>query len=106
MRKSKEEAAQTRRRIVTAAAAEFREHGILATGLHAIAKTKRRQVLGALITLRNKHGELAGNAIVEALGWRHPQFSKHPARPRQAGPAGVRRRGGNARLPLALYARS
>jgi TetR/AcrR family transcriptional regulator, transcriptional repressor for nem operon len=33
MRKSKEEAAETRRRIVTAAAGEFREHGIVATGL-------------------------------------------------------------------------
>ena len=32
-RKSKEEAAETRRRIVTAAAGEFREHGIVATGL-------------------------------------------------------------------------
>ena len=33
MRKSKEEASETRRRIVAAAAAEFREHGIMATGL-------------------------------------------------------------------------
>jgi TetR/AcrR family transcriptional regulator, transcriptional repressor for nem operon len=33
MRKSKEEATQTRKRIVTAAAGEFREHGIAATGL-------------------------------------------------------------------------
>jgi TetR/AcrR family transcriptional regulator, transcriptional repressor for nem operon len=33
MRKSKEEAAETRRRIVTAAAGEFRKHGIVATGL-------------------------------------------------------------------------
>jgi TetR/AcrR family transcriptional repressor of nem operon len=33
MRKSKGEAAETRRRIVTAAAGEFREHGIVATGL-------------------------------------------------------------------------
>jgi TetR/AcrR family transcriptional repressor of nem operon len=33
MRKSKREAARTRERIVTAAAAEFREHGIAATGL-------------------------------------------------------------------------
>ncbi len=33
MRKSIREAAKTRTRIVTAAAAEFREHGIVATGL-------------------------------------------------------------------------
>jgi TetR/AcrR family transcriptional repressor of nem operon len=33
MRKSKQEAARTRERIVAAAAAEFREHGIAATGL-------------------------------------------------------------------------
>lgn len=33
MRKSREEAAQTRQRIVTAAAGEFRQHGIVATGL-------------------------------------------------------------------------
>jgi TetR/AcrR family transcriptional repressor of nem operon len=34
MRKSKEEAARTRERIVTAAAAEFRRNGIVATGLN------------------------------------------------------------------------
>ena len=34
MRKSKEEAEKTRRRIVTSAAAEFRERGIVATGLN------------------------------------------------------------------------
>jgi TetR/AcrR family transcriptional regulator, transcriptional repressor for nem operon len=33
MRKSKQEAAKTRERIVTVAAEEFREHGIVATGL-------------------------------------------------------------------------
>src|SRR5215470_7244368 len=33
MRKSKQEAAQTRERIVRAAAGEFRQHGIVATGL-------------------------------------------------------------------------
>ena len=34
MRKSKQEAEKTRRRIVTSAAAEFRERGIVATGLN------------------------------------------------------------------------
>src|SRR5258708_35249669 len=34
MRKSREEAAQTRKRIVTAASGEFRKHGIVATGLN------------------------------------------------------------------------
>ena len=33
MRKSREEAVQTRKRIVTAAAGEFRKNGIVATGL-------------------------------------------------------------------------
>ena len=38
MRKSREEAAQTRKRIVTAAAAEFRKNGIVATGLSDLMK--------------------------------------------------------------------
>jgi TetR/AcrR family transcriptional regulator, transcriptional repressor for nem operon len=38
MRKSKQEAAQTRKRIVTAAAKEFRKNGIVATGLADLMK--------------------------------------------------------------------
>src|SRR3984957_2011925 len=38
MRKSREEAAQTRKRIVTAAATEFRKNGIVATGLNDLMK--------------------------------------------------------------------
>ena len=38
MRKSKEEAEKTRRRIVTSAAAEFRERGIVATGLNDLMR--------------------------------------------------------------------
>jgi TetR/AcrR family transcriptional repressor of nem operon len=38
MRKSREEAAQTRKRIVTAAAREFRKNGIVATGLNDLMK--------------------------------------------------------------------
>ena len=38
MRKSREEAAQTRKRIVAAAAAQFRENGIFATGLNELMK--------------------------------------------------------------------
>jgi TetR/AcrR family transcriptional regulator, transcriptional repressor for nem operon len=38
MRKSREEAAQTRKRIVTAAAGEFRKNGIFATGLNDLMK--------------------------------------------------------------------
>ena len=38
MRKSREEAAQTRKRIVTAAAEEFRKNGIVATGLSDLMK--------------------------------------------------------------------
>src|SRR4051812_25510454 len=38
MRKSREEAAQTRERIVTAAAGEFRKNGIVATGLSDLMK--------------------------------------------------------------------
>jgi TetR/AcrR family transcriptional repressor of nem operon len=38
MRRSRAEAAQTRKRIVTAAAAEFRKNGIVATGLNDLMK--------------------------------------------------------------------
>ena len=38
MRKSREEAAQTRRRIVEAASCEFRKSGIVATGLNDLMK--------------------------------------------------------------------
>src|ERR1700712_2144031 len=38
MRKSREEAAQTRKRIVTVAAGEFRKKGIVATGLNDLMK--------------------------------------------------------------------
>jgi TetR/AcrR family transcriptional regulator, transcriptional repressor for nem operon len=38
VRKSREEAAQTRKRIVTAAAGEFRKNGIVATGLNDLMK--------------------------------------------------------------------
>ena len=38
MRKSREEAAQTRKRIVAVAAGEFRKHGIVATGLNDLMK--------------------------------------------------------------------
>src|SRR5260370_2251262 len=38
MRKSRQEAAKTRERIIASAAAEFREHGIAATGLAAFMK--------------------------------------------------------------------
>jgi TetR/AcrR family transcriptional regulator, transcriptional repressor for nem operon len=38
MRKSREEAAQTRRRIVEAASCEFRKCGIVATGLNELMK--------------------------------------------------------------------
>jgi TetR/AcrR family transcriptional regulator, transcriptional repressor for nem operon len=38
VRKSREEAAQTRKRIVTTSAREFREHGIVASGLNDLMK--------------------------------------------------------------------
>src|SRR5438105_4379432 len=38
MRKSREEAARTRERIIAAAAEEFREHGVVATGLADLMK--------------------------------------------------------------------
>ena len=38
MRKSREEAAQTRRRIVEAASCEFRKNGIVATGLNDLMR--------------------------------------------------------------------
>src|ERR1700689_1504982 len=39
VRKSREEAAQTRKRIVEAASAEFRKNGIVATGLNDLMKS-------------------------------------------------------------------
>ena len=51
MRKSREEAAETRKRIVTAAACEFRKNGIVATGLERPDEGRRtdpRRLLQAL----------------------------------------------------------
>ena len=52
MRKSRIEAASTRERIVTAAAAEFRQHGIAATGLADLMEGRRAHARGLLPAFR------------------------------------------------------
>ncbi len=61
VRKSKEEAAQTLKRIVTAAAGEFRKHGIVATGLNDLMKAAGLTHGGFY-----KHFELKDRLIAEA----------------------------------------
>jgi DNA-binding transcriptional ArsR family regulator len=55
---------------------------------NAIAEPKRRQVLDVLAA-----GERPVNFIVETLGWRQPQVSKHLGVLRQVGLVDVRREG-------------
>src|SRR5258707_9426298 len=47
MRKSRQEAAKTRERIIASAAAEFREHGITATGLADFMKAEGSHMEGS-----------------------------------------------------------
>jgi TetR/AcrR family transcriptional repressor of nem operon len=63
MRKSREEAARTRERIVTAAAGEFRKHGIVATGLNDLMKAAGLTHGGFY-----KHFESKDQLIEEACG--------------------------------------
>src|SRR5271156_1404514 len=61
MRKSREEAAQTRKRIVSAAAAEFRRNGVVATGL--------KELMGAAGLTHGgfyKHFESKDDLVAEA----------------------------------------
>ena len=62
MRKSREEAAQTRKRIVTAASGEFRKHGIVATGLNDLMS-----VAGLTHGGFYKHFESKDQLVAEAV---------------------------------------
>jgi TetR/AcrR family transcriptional regulator, transcriptional repressor for nem operon len=66
MRKSKEDAAETRRRIVTAAAGEFREHGIVTTGLADLMKAAGLTHGGFYKHFESKD-QVVAEACVEAM---------------------------------------
>lgn len=67
MRKSREAAAETRKRIVTAAATEFRAHGIVATGLNDLMKAAGLTHGGFYKHFESKD-QLVAEACAEALG--------------------------------------
>ncbi len=66
MRKSREEAAQTRRRIVEAASCEFRKNGIVATGLNDLMKAAGLTHGGFYKHLQSKD-QLVTEACAEAV---------------------------------------
>jgi len=66
MRKSREDAARTRERIVSAAAAEFREHGVVATGLADLMKAAGLTHGGFYKHFGSKD-QLVAEAVAEAL---------------------------------------
>jgi len=64
MRKSRQEAAKTRERIIASAAAEFREHGITATGLadiRAELRLIRTEMQGLRNDIQQQGKELRGD---------------------------------------------
>src|ERR1700730_6687099 len=67
MRKSREEAAQTRKRIVTAAAGEFRKNGVVATGL-ADLMTAAGLTHGGFYKHFESKDQLVAGACAEAVG--------------------------------------
>src|SRR5258707_8674779 len=66
MRKSREEAAQTRKRIVTAASEEFRKNGIVATGLNDLMRAAGLTHGGFYKHFASKD-QLVAEACAEAL---------------------------------------
>ncbi len=66
MRKSREEAAQTRKRIVTAASGEFRKNGIVATGLNDLMSAAGLTHGGFYKHFESKD-QLVAEACVEAV---------------------------------------
>src|ERR1700726_3650250 len=67
MRKSREEAAQTRKRIVTAASEEFRKNGIVATGLNDLMRAAGLTHGGFYKHFMSKD-QLVAEACAEAVG--------------------------------------
>src|SRR5260221_6842955 len=81
MRKSRIAAAKTRERIVTAAAAEFRQHGIVATGLNDLMSAAGLTHGGVFKHLAAKdqiRGQLSGDGVETVL-------QNHASRARQMG---------------------
>ena len=66
MRKSREAAAQTRKRIVEAASREFREHGVVATGLNDLMKAAGLTHGGFYKHFESKD-QLVAEAFAEAM---------------------------------------
>ncbi|MDB5307927.1 MAG: acrR 2 [Gemmataceae bacterium] len=67
MRKSREEAAQTRKQIVTAAAGEFRKNGVVATGLNDLMRAAGLTHGGFYKHFESKD-QLVAEACAEAMG--------------------------------------
>src|SRR4051794_41787109 len=76
MRKSKAEAAETRKRIVAAAAAEFRKNGIVATGLADLMKAAGLTHGGFYKHFESKD-QLIAEACAEAGGGVFRERSSH-----------------------------
>jgi TetR/AcrR family transcriptional regulator, transcriptional repressor for nem operon len=77
MRKSREEAAETRKRIVRAAAREFREQGIVATGLADLMKAAGLTHGGFYKHFASKD-QLVAEATVAAMDSILEELSAHP----------------------------
>src|ERR1700741_406049 len=77
MRKSREEAAETRKRIVGAAAREFRENGIVATGLADLMKAAGLTHGGVYKHFASKD-QLVAEATVSALSDILDELAAHP----------------------------
>ena len=77
MRKSREEAAETRRRVVRAAARQFREKGIVATGLADLMKAAGLTHGGFYKHFTSKD-QLVAEATAEALDALLEGMAAHP----------------------------
>ena len=77
MRKSREEAAQTRRRIVEAASREFRKNGIVATGLNDLMKAAGLTHGGFYKHFASKD-QLVAEATVSAMDSILEELAAHP----------------------------
>jgi TetR/AcrR family transcriptional repressor of nem operon len=84
MRKSKQETARTRERIVEAAAAEFREHGIAATGL-AELMSAAGLTHGGFYRHFDSKGQLIEEACAEAIATMMDRLSAASQRSGRAG---------------------
>ena len=105
MRKSREEAAQTRKRIVEAAACEFRKNGIVATGLNDLMKAAGLTHGGFYKHFESKD-QLVAEACAEAVEAIIGVMEAQPTTQRRRGGATYRPGTGTTRLPAARSPRS